>query len=112
MIAAGEQVALEVRPQPVADHGDVALVHQVYQVVHLLLCQKLRLVDDDAGVALQFFIRHGLHLVEIDAGVLQADAGVHHVVAVPAVQPWLDHQRLLSPFLVVEPRHQRVGGFA
>ena len=112
MVAAGEQVALEVRPQPVADHRDAAVIHQVYQMVYLLLGQELRLVDDDAGVLFQLLLRRGAHLVEIDAGVLQPDAGVDHVVAVPGIHPGLHQQRLLSPLLIIEPRHQRIGGLA
>ena len=112
VVAAGEQVALEVRPQAVADHGNIAVVHQMHQIVHLLLGEELRLVNDDAGVLLQFVLRHGAHLIKVDARVLQTDAGVDHVVAVPGVQPGLHQQRLLPPLLVVEPRHQRVGCLA
>ena len=44
--------------------------------------------------------------------MLQSDAGVDHVVAVPGVQPGLDQQRLLSPLLVVIAYHQGVGRLA
>ena len=52
VVAALEQLALEVRPQAVADDGDAAVVHQMHQIVDLVLGEELGLVDDDAGVAL------------------------------------------------------------
>ena len=112
VIAAGKQVALEVRPQTVADDGNIAVVHQMHQIVDLLLGEELGLVHDDAGVFLQLLVGHCLHLVEVDAGVLQADAGGHHVVAVPCVQLGFYQQGFLTPLLVVEAGHQRVGAFA
>ena len=112
MIAAGEELPFEVRPQAVAHDGDVAVVHQMHQIVDIGLLQELGLVHDDAGILLQLLIRHLLHLVEVDAGVGQTDAGGYHVVAVPCIQPGLHQQGGLSPLLVVEPCHQGVGGLA
>ncbi|CAN4012163.1 N-acetylmuramoyl-L-alanine amidase AmiA, partial [Dysosmobacter welbionis] len=111
-LAAGEQVPLEVRPQAVADDGDAQVIHQTHQVHDLLPGQKLGLVHDDAGVLLQFHDRELLHLVKVDAGIGEADAGNHHVVPVPGIQPGLDQQGLLPPLLVVEPGHQGVCGLA
>ena len=75
IIAALEQLAPEVHLQPVAQHRDAAVVHQVHQVKYLVLGEELGLVDDDAGVFLQFLVGHSPHFVKIDAGVGQADAG-------------------------------------
>ena len=112
IIAALEQLAPEVCLQAVAQHGDAAVVHQVDQVNYLILGEKLGLVNNDAGVFLQFLIGPGPHFVKIHTGMGQADAGGNHVISVPGVQAGLHHQGLLAPLLVIEPRHQSVGGFA
>ena len=112
MIAPLKQLAPEVRAQPVAEHGDVAVVYEVDEVVDLVLRQELRLVDDDAGVLLQLLVRHGAHLVEVDARVLESDARVDHVVAVARVELGLDEQRPLPALFVVKARHQGVGRLA
>ena len=108
LVAAGEKLPLEVGLQAVADNGDAAIVHQMDQVVNLLLGEKLGLIHNDAGIFLQLLIRHLLHLVEIDARVLQPDAGADHVVPVPGVQLGLDQKRLLPALLVIEPGHEGI----
>ena len=112
IIAALEQLAPEVHLQAVAQHGDAAVVHQVHQVKYLILGEKLGLVNDDAGIFLQFLIGPGPHFVKIHTGMGQTDARGDHMVPVPGVQAGLHHQGLLSPLLIVEPRHQGVGSLA
>ena len=112
VVAAREQVALEVGAETVTDDGDAAVIDEVDEVIDLIFCQKLGFVDDNTGIGLQFCFRHFAHLIEVDAGVFQADAGIDHVVAVAGVQTGFYQQRLLAALLVVEPRHQRVGRFA
>ena len=112
MVAAREQVALEVGAETVADDGDAAVIDEVDEVIDLIFCQELGFVDDNTGIGLQFCFRHFAHLVKVDAGVFQADAGIDHMVAVTGVQTGLYQQRLLAALLVVEPRHQRVGRLA
>ena len=112
LVAAGEKLPLKVGLQPVADNGDIAVVHQVDQVVDLLLGEKLGLVHNDAGEFLQVGVGHLLHLVEVDAGMLQADAGADHVVPVPGVQLGLHQEGVLTTLLIIKPGHEGVGGFA
>ena len=112
LVAAGEQLSLEVRPQSVADHGDPQIVHHMHQIVHFLLGEELGLVHNDTGVFFQRILGQRPHFVEVDAGVFQTDTGMDHVVSVPLVHPGLHQQGLLAPLLIVEPGHQSVGRFA
>ena len=43
-------MALEVRPQTVADDGYVVLVNQIAEPVNDLRCKELRLVNDNAVI--------------------------------------------------------------
>ena len=52
LVAAREQLPLEVRPQTVADDGHPQVVHHMYQIIHILLGEELGLIHDDAGVFL------------------------------------------------------------
>ena len=71
VVAAGEKLPPEVGLQAVADHRDLAVVHQVHQVVDLLLGEELGLVHDDAGKLHQLPIGHLAHLVKIDTAALR-----------------------------------------
>ena len=105
-LAALEEISLKIRAQSVADDGNVLIVYDGHQALHLRLGQKLGLVHDDAVVGGGIDC---VQLLHIAARRAQSGARAHDALAVAVVQPGLEHQRVLSALVVVVLNHDGVG---
>ena len=117
ILAALEQLALEVRSQAEAQHRDAQFVHDLGQLVHLLPGQELRLVDENAVNAplFQFGGRHVEEVVVAAEGQgagLEADARADQAALVAIVQGGREQQRRHAPFTIVVRRLQQGRRFA
>ena len=106
-MAALEEVALKVGAQAVADDGDAAPVHDVHELLHLRLGEKLRLIDDEAIVEAE--VDAGKVFDEL-AGRAQPRARADRFFAVAAVEARLEKERVLAALAVVVLHHDGVGG--
>ena len=105
-LAALEEISLKIRAQSVADDGNVLIVYDGHQALHLRLGQKLGLVHDDAVVGGGIDC---VQLLHIAARRAQPGARAHDALAVAVVQQGLKHQRVLSALVVVVLNHDGVG---
>ena len=112
LLRAREELAGKVRPQAVADHRHVPIVHHADQILHLVPAEKLRLVHNDAGIGPHLLLRHDHQLGKIDARMGQSHPGGHELGPVPLVDLRLDQQGHLPPFLIIIAHHQGVGRLA
>ena len=119
-MGAFKQIPLEVSAQAIADHGDTEVVHDVDEVLNLLLCQELRFIDDDAG-DIRFIgsiRRHGViggrkergQLLHEHTGLGQAGAAGDDPLAVAVVELRFHKECFLAALLIVESYHEGVGG--
>ena len=105
-----EQLAAEIRAQAVADHRNVQIIHDVNQLFHLFLFQKLRFIHDDTVVERNI---DRIDILHINAGRAQAAARSHDAFPIAVIQTGLDQQRVLAAFVIIVLNHdgvRRLGG--
>ena len=103
-----KEVAAEIRPEAIGNDRNIQDIHNPDQQLDLGLGEELGFIDNDAviipgDIPGQFFHKN--------AGRLQAGTGSNDAVAVPRVDPGLDHEGFLAPFFIVILDHDGVGSF-
>ena len=108
-VAAGEEVSLKVRAQAVADDGNLVFIHDANQQLHLLLCEELRLIHNQAVIGVR---AHFIKVQRVKEGTfgLKARAGTNGEFAVAGIHGGLEQKRVLAALMVIVPDHDGVGG--
>ena len=109
LAAAFKQLAAKIRPQAVANHGNLALIDDIHQLAHLRGIHKVTFIDDNAVNARQV---NTAQLLDIAALRHQPAAGAHNGRSVPIFDLRLEHEHPLPALPVVILNHHRVGRLA
>ena len=111
--AAGEQLRLEVRPQPEAQHRQILAVDQLAQLVDLLCGHELALIDDDDVRLFPFGVERANVLVRTDGLGLsrESHARAERELAVTVVRRGLDEPDAHAALFVVIFGDERRRGF-